>query len=254
MESGKLESFHFHLEKVESGYVCREGEVTVDQLPKELETMGRILELLLELSPDAQLRALSWLTDYCGKADPEDLSGSQGHGVARASQPTVELPEPQVLQQPQVSQQPQGSPSPLDAPAPPAAEIANAAAGANHGPAEASQTMEDEDATYDDDAFESFSELYELVGPRTARQKVAVAAWWIEEEQGKQSWKGSDVASLYEDMGSPLSYISTTIAHEKQREDPFVERIARSDTGVRKQGDFHLTQFGRAFVEAGLYE
>lgn len=255
--------------------------------------MSNVVTLLSELSPSSRARALVWINDFFssegrdgealralgggalgGECAPAPADGTHEAAVAKAEHfgakavgqeaagmgsgaPAIDVPV-NGREVPAVdAQEADGEVTGVDAPervhgSSPSYEVG--AAGREADALEGDAGSDDSQAEREDEWFESFAELYELVAPRTARQKVATAAWWLEECEGRRSWKSSDVSGILDEIERPLRYISTTIAHERQREDPLVERIAGSDGSMGGQGKFHLSQFGRAFVEARVYE
>lgn len=230
----------------------------------ELTTISNVVALLGELSPSSRARALAWINDYFSS------DGRVGEALRALPDQCVSVPADGIQEAPVVQAEHAGTKAGGQG----APEAGGQAAGAgapkrvcepstsrDGGAVEYEEDAFEDDAEtdepqaeFEDEQFESFLQLYELVGPRTARQKVATAAWWLEECEGRESWKSSDVSNMLDDIERPLRYISTTIAHERQREDPLVERMSGSDGSMSGQGKFHLSQFGRAFVEGRVYE
>ena len=103
-----------------------------------------------------------------------------------------------------------------------------------------------------DGSFSTFSQFYDYINPKTARQKIATAGWWLEEQDGMESWRTFDVTKMLKEIGRPLGYVSGTLNQELRREDPIVDVMARSGESMQSHKAFALSQFGRAFIQGRL--
>ena len=103
-----------------------------------------------------------------------------------------------------------------------------------------------------EEGFTSFAQFYDVVNPKTVRQKVATAGWWLEDEQGKESWKTFDISKSLKSIDKPVRYLSTTITQEKRKADPMVEQLSKSGDSMQAHGTYRLTDEGRAFVQGRL--
>lgn len=110
----------------------------------------------------------------------------------------------------------------------------------------------EEDMEEEPEGFESFDQFFDAIAPKTVRQKVATAAWWLEEEQDEESWKTFDISKMLKGIDQPVRYLSTTITQEKRKADPMVEQLSKSGTSMQAHGTYRLTSFGRSFVEERL--
>ena len=113
-------------------------------------------------------------------------------------------------------------------------------------PAEAVDAVVDTDAA--DDDFATFAEFYAFIAPKTARQKVATAASWLEDDCGLPAWKTYDVTKLLKSIDQPLKFVSGTIQLESKKIDPLVEPIEVEDEEKSFRGQYRLTEYGRAFI------
>lgn len=100
--------------------------------------------------------------------------------------------------------------------------------------------------------FSSFAQFYDVVNPKTVRQKVATAGWWLEDELGHESWKTFDISKSLKSIDKPVRYLSTTITQEKRKSDPLVEQLSKSGDSMQAHGTYRLTDEGRAFVQGRL--
>lgn len=117
---------------------------------------------------------------------------------------------------------------------------------------EQGEDVEEEEAEEVPEGYQTFDQFFDAIGPKTVRQKVATAAWWLEEEQGKESWKTFDISKSLKGIGQPVRYLSTTITQEKSKPEPLVKQLSKSGTSQQAHGTYQLTANGRAFVEERL--
>ena len=116
-------------------------------------------------------------------------------------------------------------------------------------PLDADDVQDEEEVTID-----TLEELMALVMPKTARQKVACVGWWLEERDGEESWRTYEVTKALKSIGQPLQHLSTTITHEKKRDDSMVVQVAKSGDSMQARGSYKLSELGRGFVEGRLPE
>lgn len=185
-------------------------------IASELEAIAAAYDILLPLSDGAKRRALAWLDDY--------FFGSDERIVIIEDEDEID--------------------DGLDF-----SEDSDAA------------EYYESDDDYEDDAqdvedepegFQTFEQFFYAIGPKTVRQKVATAAWWLEEEQGKESWKTFDVSKMLKGIDQPVRYLSTTITQEKRKSDPMVEQLSKSGSSMQAHGTYKLTSIGRSYIEDKL--
>lgn len=223
----------------------------------ETDAMKAAANVLQPLSPDARGRVLRWLEDFfaAGNAADDVLDAPPGRRPAR--QEGEEAPH-------------EVRDAMRDASAGPAEPADDEAAGAwqddspgrdgDDGGLKRGDGGDYEDGVSDEggpSGFSNFAQLYDCVEPKTARQKVATAAWWLEEAEDYVTWRTFDVTKALKAIGRPLRYISSTINQEQKRDDPLVEQVTPSgDAGQspteQSPREFVLTDFGRQFVQGRI--
>ena len=181
----------------------------------ELETMNSVVQLMDPLTQAERARTIAWLAAY--------------YGVAVA-----------------------GAPEAVSGPVAGAEGVAGAgdASGAGAAP-------EGSDAAApagDDDDFRSFAEFYAFVAPKTARQKVATAASWLEDDLEYDTWKTYDITKLLKSINQPLKFVSGTIFQEGKKIDPLVEAVESEEEEKQFRGQYRLTEYGRAFIQGKFGE
>lgn len=97
--------------------------------------------------------------------------------------------------------------------------------------------------------YDTFEELYTKIEPKRGAQKAAVAAWWLENKDGKQSWTAFEVNKLIKSIGVKVSSISIVLSNAVKAKDPLVEELGRGGESARSRKAFCLTETGKAYVE-----
>lgn len=100
--------------------------------------------------------------------------------------------------------------------------------------------------------YDTFAELYEAAAPKTGAQKAAVAGYWFETHEGKESWKASEVNKLLKQIGVKVSSVSIVLTNAVKASDPLIAQLARLGDGERSRKTFCLTDKGIFFVEDRL--
>ena len=200
-------------------------------LDSELSAIRSTVAALQPLDPSARLRVLAWLGDYFADGAPAPKPVAS-HAEEPALEP-IATPTPAVDDQ---------TPSQVD-------EYYDEDADDEWDEPEGADEAEDP-AT--DGSFSTFSQFYDYINPKTARQKIATAGWWLEEQDGMESWRTFDVTKMLKEIGRPLGYVSGTLNQELRREDPIVDVVARSGESMQSHKAFMLSQFGRAFIQGRL--
>ena len=117
---------------------------------------------------------------------------------------------------------------------------------------------EDDDDDDDDDEAsaepeeETLESFFDKVHPKTAIQKIVSAAWWLENDQNKESWKSFEVNKLLKSADVKVSSISIVLTNAVQAKNPLVEELGRLGEGERSRKTFALTAEGIAYVEDRL--
>ncbi len=95
----------------------------------------------------------------------------------------------------------------------------------------------------------TFAEPYAAVSPKTGAQKAAVAGYWLQTQDGAESWKASEVNKLLKSIDVKVSSISIVLTNAVKAKTPLVEQLARLGEGERSRKTFRLTSAGTSYVE-----
>ncbi|MDO4404354.1 MAG: hypothetical protein Q4C09_04880 [Atopobiaceae bacterium] len=107
----------------------------------------------------------------------------------------------------------------------------------------------EEPAAAEAPARNTFEGLYNEVAPKTAIQKIVTAAYWLETQDQKESWKSFDVNKLLKSVGVKISSVSGTLAIEGKKENPMVAVLDKSGDSMQARKTFRLSDAGFVFVE-----
>lgn len=94
--------------------------------------------------------------------------------------------------------------------------------------------------------------FFEQVAPKTAIQKIVTAAYWLDTEEGKATWKSFEVNKLLKSLGIKVSSVSGTLAIESKKDDPMIVVLDKSSDSMQGRKTFRLSEAGFAFVENRL--
>ena len=112
-------------------------------------------------------------------------------------------------------------------------------------PAEDDTASADEPA--DSEGF-TFSSLYQAVAPRTNAQRAVVAAWWLEEQEGRESWFTHDISKQLGTIGVRVNALSIALANEAKAKAPKIELREKQGDSMQSRKSFVLTQAGKDYV------
>lgn len=181
----------------------------------ELVVLNDVAELMSSLTKGEQRRIVAWLEDYFGTLEFDDDEFD-------APTVVVELNDDEVVENDAVA--------------------------------------EDEDEAYEAEADEAPAEagpltiegLFEQVAPKTAIQKIVTAAYWLDVEEDKATWKSFEVNKLLKSLGYKLSSVSGTLAIESKKPEPMVIVQDKSTDSMQGRKTFRLSEAGLNFVEDRL--
>lgn len=98
----------------------------------------------------------------------------------------------------------------------------------------------------------TFAGFYEKVAPKTAIQKIVTAAYWLETQDGKESWKSFEVNKLLKSIDVKLSSVSGTLAIDAKKDSPLIVVLDKSGDSMQSRKTFALSAVGQQFVEDRL--
>ena len=177
---------------------------------QELTVMNDVAEILNPLSKDERRRVVLWLLDYFAIYEDDFLDIMDDDDFAYGDAPATSY----------------------DAPTYEDDEV---------------EEVEEEEEPAEPEPL-TFATLYEQVAPKTAIQKIATAAWWLETQEGKDAWKSFEVNKLLKSIDVKVSSVSGTLAIEGKKDDPLVATLAKSGDSMQSRKTFRLSDAGMAFV------
>ncbi len=92
--------------------------------------------------------------------------------------------------------------------------------------------------------FQYFAELFNRADPKTQEEKVLCAAYWVQEIEGKEQWKSSDLQKLLKDQGEVIEEISRVLNRAiKKRPSPILQ-LRKNGNSKQARKDYKMTQHG----------
>ena len=116
----------------------------------------------------------------------------------------------------------------------------------------------DEEAVVEDEVEpvepepDTFATFYERVAPKTAIQKVITSAYWLETQDGLDSWTSFAANKLLKSLGVKISSVSGTLAIEAKKDDSRIVVLEKSGSSMQGRKTFRLSEAGKRFVEDRL--
>ena len=194
---------------------------------REIEAMDSLSAILLPLTQDECRRVLMWAEARFAGSDEAQTSLSAGTATDASASPVVAASQAPAI------------------PVSPSLYEDYSFEDDEDAEADASETADDA-GTYTD-----LSSFLAAVSPKTAIQKVATCAWWLEEQEGLPTWRTFDVTKSMKLMGKPMKYLSTTISQERGKDIPLVEQVSKGE-GQQGHGEYRLTEAGRTYINERL--
>ena len=76
-----------------------------------------------------------------------------------------------------------------------------------------------------------------------------MAGYWLQTQDGAESWKASEVNKLLKSIDVKVSSISIVLTNAVKAKMPLVEQLARLGDSERSRKTFRLTSAGTSYVE-----
>ena len=114
------------------------------------------------------------------------------------------------------------------------------------------EASEDDQLEEQKEEITSFADFYAAITPKTAWQRAAVAAWWLENREGIESWRTSAVTKLLKSIDVVVKQLSITIATKSKGDDPIFDVMSKSGDSMQARKTYRLAAAGKAYVEDKL--
>ncbi len=97
--------------------------------------------------------------------------------------------------------------------------------------------------------FSSLAELYEAASPASDKDRVLVAAYWLQVCEGADSFVGLSVNKALKDLGYGVTNITNACAALKRQQPALVLQLKKSGTSKQARKTYKVTLAGIATVE-----
>ena len=189
------------------------------ELLNELHVMSTVAEIMAPLHRDERRRVIEWLSDYFNVYGEELVLAEDLSEIVDAPEAVVTIVSEEVEEEPE---------------------------------AEAEAEVEYEEPVAEEAAPLTFESFYGQVAPKTAIQKIVTAAYWLETQEGKESWKSFEVNKLLKSIGVKVTSVSGTLAIDAKKPSPLTVVLEKSGGSMQSRKTFALSVEGQQFIEDRL--
>lgn len=129
-------------------------------------------------------------------------------------------------------------------------------------PTKRRESVDDLNEGYDEDAneggggrasaFEHFAELYEAVDPRTNQERVLVAAYWVQEIQGEDTFQSASLNKLLKDLGHGVTSINKLMSANIDQRPSLILQVRKSSSAQQARKTYKVTDAGKKWVKERL--
>lgn len=189
------------------------------ELLNELHVMSTVAEIMAPLRRDERRRVIEWLSDYFNVYGEELVLAEDLSEIVDAPEAVVTIVSEEVEEEPE---------------------------------AEAEAEVEYEEPVAEEAAPLTFESFYAQVAPKTAIQKIVTAAYWLETQEGRESWKSFEVNKLLKSIGVKVTSVSGTLAIDAKKPSPLTVVLEKSGGSMQSRKTFALSVEGQQFIEDRL--
>ena len=189
------------------------------ELLNELHVMSTVAEIMAPLRRDERRRVIEWLSDYFNVYGEELVLAEDLSEIVDAPEAGVTIVSEEVEEEPE---------------------------------AEAEAEVEYEEPAVEEAAPLAFESFYAQVAPKTAIQKIVTAAYWLETQEGKESWKSFEVNKHLKSIGVKVTSVSGTLAIDAKKPSPLTVVLEKSGGSMQSRKTFALSVEGQQFIEDRL--
>jgi len=105
--------------------------------------------------------------------------------------------------------------------------------------------------------YGSFADLFDAANPSTDRDKVLVAAYWLQEIEGTKEWASQPANDALKNLGHPLSNVTRALGDVQKTKPSLVMQTQKSGKSKQARKLYKLTGEGIKVVKrllAGIKE
>ena len=100
--------------------------------------------------------------------------------------------------------------------------------------------------------YATFAELYDAANPESAKDRVLVTAYWLQECEGEESFVSFDANKALKDLGHGLSNITGAVSALKEQKPALVLQLRKSGQTRQARKTYKLTKAGVEAVKEML--
>lgn len=92
--------------------------------------------------------------------------------------------------------------------------------------------------------FASFADLFDATNPATDKEKVLVAAYWLQEVEGNKEWASQPANDALKNLGHPLSNVTRALGEIQNSKPTLVMQTQKSGKSKQARKLYKLTAEG----------
>lgn len=100
--------------------------------------------------------------------------------------------------------------------------------------------------------FAHFAEMFAQTQPVSDADKALVAAYWIQEVDGKAEWGANPVNAALKNLGHSLSHISRAMSTNMKQKPQLIIQLKKAGNTQQAKKTYRVTEAGKSAVKAML--
>jgi hypothetical protein len=100
--------------------------------------------------------------------------------------------------------------------------------------------------------FEHFAEFYDAADPKTDAERVLVASYWAQVDQGKTTFGSLELNKILKDLGHGVGTINKAMSANIKKKPALILQVARGGSAQQARKKYKLTEAGKKWVAARL--
>lgn len=100
--------------------------------------------------------------------------------------------------------------------------------------------------------FEDFADLYAAVAPSTDKERVLVAAYWVQVIEGNDTFGSTGLNKILKDLGHRVTAINKAMSRNIDEKPQLILQVKRGGNSQQSRKTYKLTATGVAWVKGQL--
>jgi len=100
--------------------------------------------------------------------------------------------------------------------------------------------------------FDHFAEMFAQAQPRSDADRALVAAYWVQEVEGKAEWGAQPVNAALKNLGHSLSHISEAMSTNMKKKPQLIIQLKKAGNTRQARKTYRVTEAGKTAVRGML--